>query len=408
MYATHLECPKCCLTYDSEQIVQVCKCGAPLLVHYDLKKVKSVLNKKILETRPATLWRYQEFLPVQNNKHLVSLGESITPLIPLTKLGRELGIPHLYMKDEGLLPTGTFKARGASMGVSRAKELGIKILAIPTNGNAGAAWATYCQRAGIRAIVVMPSDSPVINQKECVIAGAFLYLVSGGISDAGKIVARAVQKFGWYDVSTLKEPYRIEGKKTLGLELLEQFNWQPPDVIISPTGGGVGIIGIYKALQELSNIGWIGDKFPRLVAVQSTGCAPIVRAWHNKQKESQFWENACTTAFGLTVPHALGDFLVLEAINETNGCAIAVSDGDILDAQYMLAQKGGPFVCPEGAASLSAGIKLVKEGWITSQERVLLINTGLGLKYPNTIQSHPPILEPDDQLPDIDYRTNVY
>jgi threonine synthase len=248
-------------------------------------------------------------------------------------------------------------------------------------------------------VVVMPTDSPTINQKECTITGASLYLVNGGIGDAGQLVTRAVEEFGWYNASTLREPYRIEGKKTMGLELLEQFNWQPPDVIVYPTGGGVGIIGIYKALQELQTMEWIGEKLPRLVAVQSTGCAPIVKAWKNQQKESQFWENAHTIAFGLTVPHALGDFLVLEAIHETNGCAVAVSDEEILEAQRLLARREGPFICPEGAATLSAAMRLTEEGWINSRERVLLLNTGAGLKYPETVQAAPPLLEPDDRLP---------
>ncbi len=400
MFVTHLECSKCRLTYESEQIMQLCTCGGPLLVCYDLDRVKGAVSKEILETREPTLWRYREWLPIRQDENIVSLGEPMTPVIPLRKLGLELGMPHLYMKDEGLLPTGTFKARGATVGASRARELGVQVLAMPTNGNAGAAWAAYCQAAEIRAVVVMPADSPAINQKECTITGASLYLVNGGIGDAGKIVTQAVEEYGWYNASTLKEPYRIEGKKTMGLELLEQFNWEPPDVIVYPTGGGVGIIGIYKALQELQSMEWIGERLPRLVAAQSTGCAPIVKAWRDQQKESQFWEDAHTIAFGLTVPHALGDFLVLEAIHETNGCAVAVSDQEILEAQRLLAQREGPFICPEGAATLSAAMRLAEEGWITSRERVLLLNTGAGLKYPETVQADPPVLEPDDRLPD--------
>jgi threonine synthase len=399
MFVTHLKCSKCRLTYESEQIMQLCTCGGPLLVCYDLDRVKGAVSKEVLGTREPTLWRYREWLPIRQDENIVSLGEPMTPVIPLRKLGLELGIPHLYMKDEGLLPTGTFKARGATVGASRARELGVQVLAMPTNGNAGAAWAAYCQAAEIRAVVVMPTDSPTINQKECTITGASLYLVNGGIGDAGQLVTRAVEEFGWYNASTLREPYRIEGKKTMGLELLEQFNWQPPDVIVYPTGGGVGIIGIYKALQELQTMEWIGEKLPRLVAVQSTGCAPIVKAWKNQQKESQFWENAHTIAFGLTVPHALGDFLVLEAIHETNGCAVAVSDEEILEAQRLLARREGPFICPEGAATLSAAMRLTEEGWINSRERVLLLNTGAGLKYPETVQAAPPLLEPDDRLP---------
>ncbi len=401
MYVTHLECSKCRLGYESEQIQNLCTCGAPLLVRYDLDQIKSALNKNILGSRASTLWRYRELLPIRKDENLVSLGEPMTPVVPLQKLGPELGVPHLYMKDEGLLPTGTFKARGAAVGASRARELGVRVLAMPTNGNAGAAWAAYCRSAGIQAVVVMPADSPAINQRECTMAGASLYLVNGRISDAGQIVSRAIKEFGWYDASTLKEPYRIEGKKTMGLELLEQFNWHPPDVIVYPTGGGVGIIGIHKALEELRDMEWIGEKLPRLVAVQSTGCAPIVKAWQNEQKESQFWENAHTIAFGLTVPHALGDFLVLEAISQTNGCAVTVADGDILGAQRRLAQTEGFFICPEGAATLSAAMKLAEEGWIAPRERVLLLNTGSGLKYPETVQSDSTVLEPEDRLPDV-------
>jgi threonine synthase len=303
------------------------------------------------------------------------------------------------MKDEGIIPTGTFKARGAAVGVSRAKELGVKVLAMPTNGNAGAAWAAYCAPAGIEAVIVMPEDAPPIPRGECAITGASLYLVNGLISDAGKIVAQAVSEYGWFDASTLKEPYRIEGKKTMGLELAEQFNWEMPDVILYPTGGGVGIIGIYKALMELKEMGWVDGKLPRLVAVQSTGCAPIVKAFKEKRTESEFWEDAKTCAFGITVPKALGDFLVLNAIHKTDGCALAVNDDEILDASGLLARTEGTFICPEGAANLSAAIKLAQSGWIKREDKVVLLNTGSGLKYPETVLTTPPVLQPGDALP---------
>ena len=398
MYVSRLECPKCSATYDSEQIIQLCKCGAPLLVRYDLEKIKENLSKEDLLARKPDLWRYRELLPVKNEENIICLGEGMTPLLPMRKLGSEVGVPHLYMKDEGIIPTGTFKARGATVGVSKAKELGIEVLAMPTNGNAGAAWAVYCAAAGIKAVIVMPEDAPPIPRGECAIAGASLYLVKGLISDAGKIVARAVADYGWFDASTLKEPYRIEGKKTMGLEIAEQFAWQLPDVILYPTGGGVGIIGIYKALLELKEIGWISGKLPRLVAVQATGCAPIVRAWEEKKTESEFWENAETMAFGITVPKALGDFLVLDAIYKTDGCAVAVEDSEILQAEEMMASREGTFVCPEGAATLSATIKLVDSGWIKADEKVVLLNTGSGLKYPETVLSQPPVLTPEDSL----------
>ena len=399
MYVSHLECPKCGASYESEKPVQLCQCGAPLLVRYDLKKVRENFRKESLASRKADLWRYLELLPVKNEGNVVSLGEGMTPLLSLKNLGPELGLSNLYMKDEGLIPTGTFKARGAAVGASRAKELGIKVLAMPTNGNAGGAWAAYCAKAGIKAVIVMPKDAPIIHRKEVAITGASLFLVNGLISDAGRIVNRAVTEYGWFDASTLKEPYRIEGKKTMGLELAEQFGWEMPDVIIYPTGGGVGIIGIYKGLKELQEIGWVRGRMSRLVAVQSTGCAPIVKAWEEGKKESVFWENARTIAFGLTVPKALGDFLVLEAVYNTGGCAVAVEDDEILKAQQMLASREGVFVCPEGAATLSAAIKLSLSSWIRRDEKVVLLNTGTGLKYPETVKTGPPVLEPDDHLP---------
>ena len=401
MYVSNLECPKCRATYESEQIIQLCRCGAPLLVRYHFDRIKAALKKESLLGREPNLWRYREFLPVKKEENIVSLAEGMTPLIRLKNLGPNVGIPKLFLKDEGLIPTGTFKARGAAVGVSRAKELGVRVLAMPTNGNAGGSWAAYCAAAAIKAVIVMPQAAPAINRKECAIAGAKLFLVNGLISDAGKIVSRAIAEQGWYDASTLKEPYRIEGKKTMGLEIAEQFGWQVPDVIIYPTGGGVGIIGIYKALKELQQIGWISEKLPRLVAVQAAGCAPIVKAWEEKKKESEFWQNAHTIAFGITVPKAIGDFLVLEALYETNGCAVAVQDEDILKAQKMLASTEGVFVCPEGAATLSASVKLAESGWIKDKDKVVLLNTGTGLKYPDTVQTEPPILEPDDNLPRI-------
>jgi threonine synthase len=399
MFVTHLECPKCSETYESEQRVQLCRCGAPLLVRYDLARVAAHLSPSDLASRPPDLWRYRELLPVRSPDHVVCLGEGMTPLLPLRRLGPKVGIPHLYLKDEGIIPTGTFKARGAAVGVSRAKELGIEILAMPTNGNAGAAWAAYCAAAGIRAVIVMPEDAPPIPRGECAVTGAALYLVEGLISDAGKIVGRAVANYGWFDASTLKEPYRIEGKKTMGLEIAEQFGWTLPDVILYPTGGGVGIIGIYKALQEIREMGWIRGKLPRLVAVQSTGCAPIVKAWEENRRDSEFWKDARTLAFGITVPKALGDFLVLEAVYETEGCAVAVEDEAILDAEEMIASTEGTFICPEGAATLTAAIRLKESGWIRPDETVVLLNTGSGMKYPETVVTRPPVLRPDDDLP---------
>jgi threonine synthase len=398
MFVTHLQCSKCQEKYQSEEVIHLCKCGSPLLVCYDMEKVKAALTKDKLSERREDLWRYAELLPVKNAGNIVSLGETMTPLLRLDTLGSEISLTNLYMKDEGILPTGTFKDRGAAMGVSKAKELGVNTLIMPTNGNAGAAWASYAARAGLRAVIVMPKDAPLINRIEITVTGASLFLVEGTISDAGKIVRRAVDKFGWFDASTLKEPYRIEGKKTIGLELAEQFDWVPPDVIIYPTGGGVGLIGIHKAMQELQQISWISGKLPRMVAVQSTGCAPIVRAWDQKKNESTAWENPHTVAFGITVPKALGDALVLKAIYETNGYAIAVNDEDILAAHSMIASREGRFICPEGAATLAGTLKLAKSGWIKPDEKVVMINTGTGLKYPQVFNVEPPVLMPDDDL----------
>ncbi len=399
MYMSHLECPKCNAKHDPHKITQLCpECGAPLLVRYDLNKVKANFKKEDLVSRKPDLWRYRELLPLVDDQHKVTLGEGMTPLLVLDKLSKKLGV-ELYLKDEGIIPSGTFKSRGAAVGISRAKELGVKSLAMPTNGNAGASWAIYSAKADIDAYIVMPVDAPAITRNECAIAGAKLYLVNGLISDAGKIVGRAVAKLGCMDASTLKEPYRIEGKKTMGLEIAEQLNWEVPDVILYPTGGGVGLIGIYKAFRELQQLGWIGNKMPRMVAVQAEGCAPIVKAWEEKKTASEFWNNASTVAFGITVPKALGDFLVLDAIYQTNGCAVAVTDEAILKDQAELAAAEGAFVCPEGAANYTAAKKLRESGWIKPGEKVVLLNTGAGLKYPDTVQVAVPVLEPEQDIP---------
>ena len=399
MYVTDLECPKCKKKFNHKELNQLCSsCQGPLLVRYDLKAVKDNFKKDSLSSRSYNLWRYKELLPIEDEKNIVSLGEVITPIIKLEKLSRKLGVENLYLKDEGFNPGGSFKSRGAALGISKAKELGVKAFAMPTNGNAGAAWATYAAKADIKAFIVMPKDAPTITRNECQISGAKLFLVDGLISDAGKIVAKAVKKYGFMDASTLKEPYRIEGKKTMGFEIAEQFGWNVPDVILYPTGGGVGLIGIYKALLELKEIGFIEGKLPRLVAVQATNCAPIVKAFNENKKESEFWEDAQTIAFGITVPKAIGDFLVLEAIYETNGSAIAVDDEDILKYQELIAKEEGLFICPEGAATLAATHELYKNGWIKENEKVLLLNTGSGLKYPDTVISNPPILKIDEEI----------
>ncbi|WP_173917894.1 threonine synthase [Halobacillus sp. Marseille-Q1614] len=399
-YVSHLYCPKCSKTYSTEEENHLCTCGSPLLVDYKLEELSKALAPGDLVNRQPDLWRYHELLPVKSEENKISLGEGMTPLVEFPSLGGDMNIPHLLMKDEGIIPTGAFKARGAAVGVSKAKELDVKELAMPTNGNAGAAWSLYAARAGMSSTIVMPIDAPSITRNECALSGANLFLVNGLISDAGKIIAKAAEEKGMYDVSTLKEPYRIEGKKTMGLEIAEQLNWQLPDVILYPTGGGVGLIGIYKALNELQQLGWVSpeQKLPRLVAVQSKGCAPIVEAWKEGKHESSFWENSETIAFGINVPKAIGDFLVLDALYETDGCAIAVDDKDLLEEQKQIAQLEGSFVCPEGAASFLAARQLRKENWIKENEQVVVLNTGAGIKYPDTVDIEVPILEPGDSL----------
>jgi threonine synthase len=400
-YVSHLHCPKCQKTYDTNQKHQLCECGSPLLVAYNLDALHKDLTPEMIANREPNLWRYHELLPVENPEHIVSLGEGMTPLLPMPRLGKDMDIEQLYMKDEGVIPTGTFKARGAAVGISKAKELGVKKLAMPTNGNAGAAWSLYAARAGIQATVVMPVDAPTITRNECAIAGADLYLVNGLISDAGAIVSKAIQQRNLYDASTLKEPYRIEGKKTMGLEIAEQFSWELPDVILYPTGGGVGLIGIYKALKELQDLGWVQGKMPRLVAVQAQNCAPIVKAWDEKKQVSEFWPNSSTVAFGINVPKALGDFLVLDALYKTDGCAIAVEDDAIMNEQRNVASLEGAFICPEGAAAFLAARRLRERGWIRKGERVVVLNTGMGLKYTHTVSIEVPILQPGDHLPEL-------
>lgn len=400
-YISHLYCPKCDETYQHDAVHSLCQCGSPLLVQYDLDALKEAgYSPKQLESREPSLWRYHELLPVTSEEHVVTLGEGMTPLVDMPKLGKDMGIDHLYMKDEGIIPTGSFKARGAAVGVSKAKELGVKELAMPTNGNAGAAWALYSARANIKTSIVIPKDAPTIQRNEMYAAGSNLSLVKGLISDAGKIVGEAIGKYGLYDASTLKEPYRIEGKKTMGLEIAEQFGWKMPDVILYPTGGGVGVIGIYKALNELKELGWVEGDLPRLVAVQAENCAPIVKAWEEKKSESEFWENSETVAFGINVPKALGDFLVLEAVYQTNGCAIAIEDEATLAELQKIASTEGAFICPEGAAAFVAARRLREQGWIKENETVVVLNTGAGIKYPETINTENlPILEKTDPLP---------
>ncbi|MGA5302788.1 threonine synthase [Nucisporomicrobium flavum] len=399
---SHLECSRTGERYDADAVQGVSQAGVPLLARYDTELAGRTLTREALTTRPATLWRYHEMLPVRDPASIVSLGEGMTPLLPLPRYGARIGVPGLLMKDEGLIPTGSFKARGAAVGVSRAAELGVKGVAMPTNGNAGAAWAVYAARAGLRCLIAMPVAAPAITRTECVAAGAELWLVDGLIGDAGRLINAAVRERGGYqEVSTLKEPYRLEGKKTMGYELVEQLGWQVPDVILYPTGGGVGLIGIHKALREMQELGWIGDRLPRLVAVQATGCAPIVRAYEQGADVSEPFPDAATVAFGITVPKALGDFLVLRAVRETGGTAIAVTDEATLAEQRRLAADEGAFICPEGAACLAAARDLRDTGFIGASDRVVVLNTGTGLKYPETIPVEVPTLPVDGRIQNV-------
>jgi len=366
--------------------------GAPILVRYDLAAVTETLTKEKLAARPTDLWRYRELLPVASSANIVSLGEDMTPLITLNN---SLG-SNVIVKDEGRLPTGSFKARGLVMAVSMAKELGLKRLAMPTNGNAGAAMAAYARRAGMEAFVFCPDDTPEVNVREIALQGGKVWRVNGLINDCGKIVADGEAEMGWFNLSTLKEPYRIEGKKTMGLELAEQLGWEMPDVIFYPTGGGTGLIGMWKAFDELEAIGFIGSARPRMVAVQATGCAPIVDAWEKGLDHAPLWENAHTVAAGIRVPVAIGDFLILRAVRDSEGFAIAVEDEAIIAAQQRIGQEDGLLLCPEGAATAAAYLKALEDGLISKTDRAVLFNCGNGLKYPMpaadaTLDRHQPI-----------------
>jgi len=373
-----LECSECGKNYDAAVEQHLCSCGRPLLARYDLKRAAATLSLNALANRQRTLWRFAEVLP---DGAAVSLGEGMTALLATPRLGAVMGVPRLYVKDEGLNPTGSFKARGMTAAVTRAKQLGAKALAAPTAGNAGGALAAYAAAAGLPAVIAMPADTPSANVMECKAFGAKVVMINGLISDCGKYVAENKDREGWYDVSTLKEPYRVEGKKTMGYELWEQFGGELPDVILYPTGGGVGLIGMCKAFDEMQEMGWIGADRPRMVAVQATGCAPIVKAWEAKKDSAEFFANAATMASGLRVPGPLGDRLILRMLRQTRGTALTVSDEEMLAAGKELASLEGIFAAPEGAATVSAARKLAASGWIRREDRVVLFNTGTGYKY---------------------------
>ena len=381
-FVTHLECGYEGDRYEADTLHNLSKAGKPLLVRYDLDGVKKALTKEVLASRAPTMWRYRELLPVRHSKNITALGEIMTPIVRLPAAERSNGSSApLLVKDEGRLPTGSFKARGLVMAVSMAKELGIKRMAMPTNGNAGAAMAAYCRRGGMEAYIFCPEDTPDINVREIALQGAKVWKVNGYIDDCGKIVGEGKEPMGWFDTSTLKEPYRIEGKKTMGLELAEQLGWQVPDVILYPTGGGTGLIGMWKAFAELEAIGLIGSKRPRMVAVQAAGCAPMVRAFEAGERHATRWENAKTIAYGVRVPQAIGDFLILDAVRESGGFAIAVDDDAIQSAQVEIARDEGLLLCPEGAATYAAYREARADGRIKPGESCMLFNCATGLKY---------------------------
>ncbi len=388
-FLTHLECSVCGDRHSPHELQTVCRsCGKSLLARYDLQAAKKALARDSLKDALPSLWKYSALLPIERRENVVSLGERMTPLTPLPEFGNDLGLKNLWMKDEGQLPTGSFKARGLDMAISKAKELGVKALCIPSAGNAAGALAAYAARAGMESYIYLPEDTPEINIKECVVCGAHVELVKGNISDAAKAMSeRRKSNPGWFDVSTLKEPYRLEGKKTMGYELAEQLDWQLPDVIVYPTGGGTGLIGMWKAFDEMEQLGWIGSKRPKMVSAQSSGCAPIVKAYQEQKGVSQFWENAATLASGLRVPKAFADHLILDAIYKSGGAAVAVSDEEIVTTVHDIARREGLFICPEGAAAFAALRYLLKDRKISAADSILVFNTAAGIKYPEVVRN---------------------
>ena len=391
-YVTHLECSLTGARVESDTIHGLSEAGRPLLVRYDLESARRSVDRDAVAARPGGFWRYRELLPVRHSANVVSLGEVDTPLVPLSTMARSLGVGgrgEILVKDEGRLPTGSFKARGLALAVSMARELGITRLAMPTNGNAGAALAAYASRAGMQTFVFCPADTPEVNVREIALQGARVFRVDGLIDACGALVGKGKESMGWFDVSTLKEPYRIEGKKTMGIELAQQLGWELPDVIFYPTGGGTGLIGMWKAFDEMERLGWIGSHRPRMVAVQATGCAPMVRAWERGEKHAERWENAHTVASGIRVPAAVGDFLILQAVRESDGFAIAVDDDAIEEARVRAAAGDGLLLCPEGAATLAAYQEALERKLVDPSDRAVLFNCATGLKYPMPDKSEP-------------------
>jgi len=386
-FLTHLECSETGQVYESDSLQNLSQTGAPLLARYDLELVKNKVSKIDFQNRAPDMWRYRELLPVRENEFRISLGEGYTPLRKVNTLGDKIGLDNLYIKDESMNPTGSFKARGISAAISAALQRGARDFAIPSAGNAAGALAAYAAEAGVDAFVFMPEDTPEAFKLECEYYGARVELVDGLITDCGRMVQERKEVEGWYEVSTLKEPYRLEGKKTMGYELAEQSGWELPDVIVYPTGGGTGLIGMWKAFDEMEQLGWIGSKRPRMVSVQTEGCAPIVKAFNSKMKSADPWQNAKTVVSGLRVPHAVGDFLILQALYESGGEAVAVSDEELISFSRLMARHTGIFPAPEGGATLAALMRLKERQLIEQDEKVVLFNTGTGFKYMEALGS---------------------
>lgn len=393
---THLECSACGTTCPADRLITTCPaCGKVLYARYDLEAAARMMTPEALRERPWDMWRYAEILPITDFAHALRLGEGGTPLLRAPRLGAEAGLDRLLVKDEGLNPTGSFKARGLGMAISRASELGAEAIVIPSAGNAGSAMAAYAARAGLTAHVLMPADAPAVTKAECHAYGAQVYLVNGLINDAGKVARQAADAFGWFDVSTLKEPYRAEGKKTMGLELVEQLGWRVPDAIVYPTGGGTGIVGMWKAFDELERIGLIGSERPKMIVVQAEGCAPIVRAFEAGERHAEPWEGAHTIAAGLRVPVAIGDYLILEAVRSSGGTAITVSDDELMEGVRLAATHEGIFASPEAGAAFIGAKKLREGGFLAQDDEVVVFSTGSGMKHTDLVTSDAPVIDPD-------------
>lgn len=398
MFVTHLESALDGTRLEAGQL-QTLHRDRPLWVRYDLDAVAASLTKEVVRQRPATIWRYRELVPPPETADIISLGEGMSPLLACPRLGERLGAPDVWIKDESQLPTGSFKSRGLAMAITMAHHFGVAQVAIPTAGNAGGATAAYAARAGMEAFVFMPEDTPAINQYECAMAGAKTFLVNGLITDCGRIVRKGKETMGWFDLSTLREPYRIEGKKTMGLELAEQCEWKLPDVILYPTGGGTGLIGMWKAFHELKTMGWLeSERMPRMVAVQSDGCCPIVRAYDAGERFAEPFTNARTIASGIRVPAAVGDFMILDAVRESGGCAVAVQETRIREWMHLAMTAEGIAVCPETAACVGAVEKLITTGWLEKDARIVMFNTGAAQKYPEAMTCELPRIDKNDPL----------